>query len=69
VCGTVPSSPLRLEREGQTVIVVANANAIPASLVEDIRRSLTSQPGYSEATLEATKYEDYSESYPFGRRG
>jgi hypothetical protein len=62
---------LRLERKGQSAIVVAtNANRIPASLVRDIRRSLTSQPGYSQAKLEATEHQDsgLSAGSPFGRR-
>jgi hypothetical protein len=50
---------LRLERKGQTVIVVAtNAKRIPEALVNDIRRSLTTEPGYSEAKLEATEHRD-----------
>jgi hypothetical protein len=63
---------LRLERNGQTVIVVAaNADRIPASLVQDIRRSLTEKPGYSEARLEATEHQDSlaARGGPFGRRG
>jgi hypothetical protein len=62
---------LRLERKRQTVIVVAtNANRIPAALVKDIRRSLTAQPRYSEAKLEATEHRDsgLSAGSPFGRR-
>jgi hypothetical protein len=62
---------LRLEREGQTVVVVAtNANRIPAGLVEDIRQSLTAEPGYSEAKLEATEHQDsgLSPGSPLGRR-
>ena len=62
---------LRFERNGQTVIVVAtNANRIPAALVAGIRRNLTSQPGYSEAELEATEHQDSGlpAGSPFGRR-
>jgi hypothetical protein len=62
---------LRFERNGQTVVVVAtNANRIPAPLVADIRRNLTSQPGYSEAELEATEHQDSGlpAGFPFGRR-
>jgi hypothetical protein len=62
---------LRLERKGQTVIVVATYGIpIPASLVTDIRRSISSQPGYSQARLEATEHEDFGlpAGSPFGRR-
>jgi hypothetical protein len=70
-CGEPFRPLLRLERKGQTVIVVAtNGNRLPASLITDIRRSLTSRPGYSQAELEATEHQDSGlpAGSPFGRR-
>lgn len=61
-------SILRLEREGDTIVVVRTGpGSIPAELLQEIHRRLTDRPGFSAAELVATEHEDFRLSgYPAG---